>query len=215
MIMAQWRIKQWQDWEFYGAKTATFCAMLIYNASFYQDRLGTNIGKVEKRVAFFAGDAEDGSETVDKLRSPLPISNPVLALVANCTHQFIKTVDAYTYIAIRRFYVVRNNLAWDFEFNKVLLDTQDADFAELVGIEPWMWLVLMGQCIIDGWSTSVLLKTIGTWISLFLTVGVGTKLVAVFRHVVRRTPFLRHFTLKMSILPRQARDKHRINAHKK
>ena len=46
----------------------------------------------------FYGDAEDGSESVDKLRSPLPIENPVLALVANFCHQFIKTVDPYTYI---------------------------------------------------------------------------------------------------------------------
>ena len=40
-----------------GAKNATFCdAMYIYKRSFYQDRLGTNIGKVEKRVALFAGE---------------------------------------------------------------------------------------------------------------------------------------------------------------
>ena len=38
-----------------GAKNATFCAIYIYNVSFCQDRLGTNIGKLEKRVAFFAG----------------------------------------------------------------------------------------------------------------------------------------------------------------
>ena len=37
-----------------GAKNATFCAIYIQNRTFYQDRLGTNIGKVEKRVAFFA-----------------------------------------------------------------------------------------------------------------------------------------------------------------
>jgi hypothetical protein len=42
-----------------GAKNATFCAVYIQNASFYQDRLGTDIGKVEKRVAFFAGGGDD------------------------------------------------------------------------------------------------------------------------------------------------------------
>ena len=151
MVMAQSRIKLWQEWEFYG-------------------------------------DAEDGSETVDKLRSPLPIGNPFLALAANFTHQFVKTVDAYTYIAIRRYYVVRNNLPWDFEFNNVLLDTQDQDFAELVGIEPWMWGVLMVQCILDGYTasttTGIFLKTIGTWIAFSLVLTVGTKLVSVFRSVV-------------------------------
>ena len=39
-----------------GAKNAIFVPFLyIYKRTFYQDRLGTNIGKVEKRVAFFAG----------------------------------------------------------------------------------------------------------------------------------------------------------------
>jgi hypothetical protein len=37
-----------------GAKTATFCAIHIQNASFYQDRLGTNIGKTQKRVMRFS-----------------------------------------------------------------------------------------------------------------------------------------------------------------
>ena len=36
-----------------GAKNATFCAIYIQNVSVYQDRLGTNIGKIQKRVAFF------------------------------------------------------------------------------------------------------------------------------------------------------------------
>ena len=45
------------------AKTATFCAIYTLKRSFYQDRLGTNIGKVDKRVAFFSESAAniDGS----------------------------------------------------------------------------------------------------------------------------------------------------------
>jgi hypothetical protein len=42
-----------------GAKNATFCAIYIYERSFCQDRLGTNMGKTQKRVAFFAGGAID------------------------------------------------------------------------------------------------------------------------------------------------------------
>jgi hypothetical protein len=38
-----------------GAENATSCAIYSLKRSFYQDRLGTNIGKVEKRVAFFVG----------------------------------------------------------------------------------------------------------------------------------------------------------------
>ena len=168
MLMATSRIQGWYDWEFYG-------------------------------------DAEDGSESVDKLRSPLPIANPVYAVAANFISQFIKTVDAYTYIvrtptvpaevcaltcgaalpqAIRRFYIVRNNFPWDFEFNHLLMDTQDRDFSDLVGIEPWMWLILAGQCLLDGYTNHVFFKTIGTWVSVAVTLTVGTKLVGVYRGVV-------------------------------
>ena len=34
-----------------GAKNATFCAIYIQNRTFYQDRLGTNIGKALKKRA--------------------------------------------------------------------------------------------------------------------------------------------------------------------
>jgi hypothetical protein len=40
-----------------GAKNAFLGSHLYIKRSFYQDRLGTNIGKVEKKVAFFAGGA--------------------------------------------------------------------------------------------------------------------------------------------------------------
>jgi hypothetical protein len=39
-------------------KTPLFEPVIYDNEDFYQDRLGTNIGKVEKRVAFFAGTTE-------------------------------------------------------------------------------------------------------------------------------------------------------------
>ena len=86
--------------------------------------------------------------------------------------------------AIRRFYIVRNNFPWDFEFNHLLMDTQDRDFSELVGIEPWMWLILAGQCLLDGYTNHVFFKTIGTWVSVVVTLTVGTKLVGVYRGVV-------------------------------
>ena len=40
-------------WSPDGAKNATFCAIYIQNASFYQDRLGTNIGKTPKKSGVF------------------------------------------------------------------------------------------------------------------------------------------------------------------
>ena len=46
-----------------GAENASFCAILIMKRSFYQDRLGTNIGKEhsKQRVAFPAGGAQEGN----------------------------------------------------------------------------------------------------------------------------------------------------------
>jgi hypothetical protein len=44
-----------------GAKNATFCAIYILKRTFYQDRLGTNIGKPQKRVAFCAGAGAPGA----------------------------------------------------------------------------------------------------------------------------------------------------------
>jgi hypothetical protein len=39
-----------------GAKNATFCAIYVQNVSFYQDRLGTNIGKALKKSVVFRRD---------------------------------------------------------------------------------------------------------------------------------------------------------------
>jgi hypothetical protein len=38
-----------------GKKNATFAPFIYKKRTFYQDRLGTNIGKTQKRVAFCAG----------------------------------------------------------------------------------------------------------------------------------------------------------------
>jgi carbonic anhydrase len=129
----------------------------------------------------YYGDDED--EDVSKLRSPMEIRNPVLEVVANFWHQFIKTVDPFTYIAIRRYYIVRNNMKWDFDFNTMCIQQQDRDFAHLVGIEPWMWLILVTQFILDGYTNSVFLKTLGTWLAVAMLLAVGTKLMQVFRQI--------------------------------
>jgi hypothetical protein len=54
-----------------GAKNAYLLRHFILNWSFCQDRLGTNIGKVEKRVAFFAG----GQAKVDLDGKPVSHTN--------------------------------------------------------------------------------------------------------------------------------------------
>jgi len=127
---------------------------------------------------------DDADEDVSKLTAPMVIDNKVYDVLVNLVAQFIKTVDPYTYIAIRRYYIVRNNMQWDFDFNTMCMQQQDRDFASLVGIEPWMWLMLVVQVILDGYTNNMWLKTSGTWIAVVLLMAVGTKLMLVFRKVV-------------------------------
>jgi hypothetical protein len=51
-----------------GAKNATFCAIYTLKRSFYHDRLGINIGKVEKKDDVFSQACSDvrlSSQTTD------------------------------------------------------------------------------------------------------------------------------------------------------
>jgi len=50
---------------------------------------------------------DDADEDVSKLTAPMVIDNKVYDVLVNLVAQFIKTVDPYTYIAIRRYYIVR------------------------------------------------------------------------------------------------------------
>jgi hypothetical protein len=51
------------------SKTATFCAIYIHNASFCQDRLGTNIGKTPKKRPLFLRRFPAGSKVFRLLPS--------------------------------------------------------------------------------------------------------------------------------------------------
>lgn len=85
--------------------------------------------------------------------------------------QCFSSVDPLTYISVRRFYIVRNNLPKDFDFNKQLIEVHShsscpvsrkhpvssetgvtwtdlaqvhlKDFQNLVGVSSWMWLLII------------------------------------------------------------------------
>jgi hypothetical protein len=53
------------DWLLeYGEKNVTFCAIYIYKRSFYQDRLGTNIGKTQKKDVFLRESSAGTTHTI-------------------------------------------------------------------------------------------------------------------------------------------------------
>ena len=133
------------------------------------------------------GDDED--ETVEKLRTPPRFPNWFLKLSVNCFEQCGKTVDPLTYIAVRRYYIVRNKLPTTFNFNKQLIEVHRADFRELVGVSSWMWLVIIILLIIDGYVPGELkfLKMLNTYIAIGAVLIVGTKLMFIFRDVVHAT----------------------------
>jgi hypothetical protein len=51
-----------------GAKNAPLSHLYIQMPSFYQDRLGTNIGKTPKKKAFCAGEMHRGMQLIDTVR---------------------------------------------------------------------------------------------------------------------------------------------------
>jgi mlo protein len=95
MMLSQWRINRWVEWEFYG---------------------------------------DDPGETVEKLKVPIPYNNPVMETAHNTFLQFSKPVDAFMYIALRRYFIVRNNIPIDYDFNEQIVESNQNDFQDLFGI---------------------------------------------------------------------------------
>lgn len=53
---------------------------------------------------------------------PVPYDNCVLEMLHNIVLQFTRPVDAFMYIALRRYFIVRNNMPIDFgERSKIYL----------------------------------------------------------------------------------------------
>ena len=44
------------------------------------------------------------------------------------------------------------NVPVSYQFNKKVKDHMDEKFAEILGIEPWMWLTLGSQIVLEGYG---------------------------------------------------------------
>ena len=81
---------------------------------------------------------DDEGETLDRLTRPRAYSNKGHACCLNLMGQFWMPVSPFKYLALRRFYVSKNNLQPTFNFAAHLVEGLEQDFHELVGISYWM-----------------------------------------------------------------------------
>ena len=89
-------------------------------------------------------------------------------------NQFTKSVSAATYIAIRRYYISRLDkkvmAPEEYKFNEKVRDHMNEKFGQIIGIEPWMWLTLGAQIVLEGYGY-------GTW-NLFTQLAFGAAVIA-------------------------------------
>ncbi len=126
-----------------------------------------------KRWAKWEHFGDDEEEKVENLKLPPPRKG-WRRVLCGCKEQFTGSVDAATYIAIRRFYISRNDVNGvrpeEFEFNNKVQDHMNEKFGQILGIEPWMWLTLGTQIVLEGYGW-------GTW-NLFTQLSFGTMIIA-------------------------------------
>lgn len=123
------------------------------------------------------------SETLDLLRPPPKYYSKSYATCANFWNQFTKTIGPFDYVAIRRYYMVKNRKPEGFVFRDQLHDVLQSEFENVVGISSWMWLLLIFQNVGDGYHFGKFY--ILNIISVLLTMLSGTKLVANGHHISR------------------------------
>jgi len=73
---------------------------------------------------------------------------------------------------MRKLFIVRHDLDNTFDFFKHVSEGLSHDFAEVLGIEWWMWIVAIAQILAEGYA----LPAVGAYISLFISLTVGYKL---------------------------------------
>lgn len=132
---------------------------------------------------------DDDGETLARLVAPANWDNRCLQCLVNFFQQFYKNVDPLAYMVIRRYYILRNSLPSTFDFNVQLREAHRKDFKDLVGVSWWMWFVVIGQTLLDGYITSSdrWFKMINTYLAFIICVAVGTKLMFIYRDLVTST----------------------------
>lgn len=86
--------------------------------------------------------------------------------------QFRRGVEAFTYISLRRLFVLRHNLHPEFQWHQYLTACFNSSVSELLGVHWWMWVIVMAAIFMDGYLMAGLLLPV----SIVTALVVGTKL---------------------------------------
>ena len=135
--------------------------------------------RVQKFVAWehFGDKPEDDPRQLDV---PPRRKGCLQLTLCSCKEQFTQSVDAASFVAIRRFYVSRNVRGIspeDYEFSGVLMEHMSAKFAQILGIAPWMWFTLGIQLILEGYGLGTINAFTQLAMAVMLTAGMKLQMV--------------------------------------
>ncbi|GBG70535.1 hypothetical protein CBR_g6663 [Chara braunii] len=93
--------------------------------------------------------------------------------------QFVGTFREQDYLALRMLFITNHNLQLDFDFHSYMIGCMEDDFANAIGITPWMWALLIFLLIFQVKRNGLFL--IFGMLGVFFCIVIGTKLVAILR----------------------------------
>lgn len=119
--------------------------------------------------------AENPEIHIKKFEKPKPRSSNkcVRNAFPFVEQMYTNAFNSFGYAAMRKLFIVRHNLDNNFDFFKHVSEGLSHDFAEVLGIQWWMWFVAIAQILAEGYA----LPAVGAYISLFISLTVGWKLV--------------------------------------
>lgn len=118
-------------------------------------------------------------ETNDKMGKQLaPRKHKgICKIFCSCQKQFHESVDHFTYVAIKNYFIARNKKYVEaqpqFTFFNELMEDVSSEYIQITGVSFWMWLVLSVQTVIKAY---VYEAAWGTYLSILLIVVAGSKL---------------------------------------
>jgi len=123
-------------------------------------------------------EADDSNSKME----PKYIGGTIHKILCSCQRQFHESVDCFTYVAIKNYFVARNKekvnaemkaTGKDFNFFNELKQDVENEYMDLTGVSSWMWLVLSAQTIVKAYVMDL---AWGTFVSIIIIMIVGSKL---------------------------------------
>jgi mlo protein len=127
----------------------------------------------------FWGDSAD--ETVDRLQPPRKYKSPAEKFFSMFLKQFYASVDPFSYIAFRRYYISKMELPDSFIFKDRVMRSLQNDFKSVVGVSPWMWIILIVHLFLEGSGAGK--YYVFTIVSVILVMSAGTKMLYISHRI--------------------------------